>query len=377
MNKTVESNALTTMEQTSSEMTQTSNEAHERFLIQTSMIMAIEHPRNEDEARYALIDVACKRTQFASSAMYSFPRGGKLIEGASINLAREAKRVWGNIWNGMRVVFDDDNTRTIECIAWDLQTNVYISKSDTFKKLIQRKDKEKNITKWIAPDERDLRELTNRRASLLERNGTLQLLPPDLIEDAMEACRITRRAGIQSDPESHKKKTISAFSTLNVTPVMLEKLLEHPLGECTPAEIDNLRNIYQSLKDGDTVWKDYAKSADPETKQKKKPEKLKDLIPKEEPPITDPNEMLPGEMTKTFYVIVEDKKETFYKEMISAGLTPDTNELCLSDEVTEFLVGYAPDGNGTVNARVSKELNDNPQEFAKKFASWYKSATGE
>ncbi len=46
---------------------------------------------------------------------------------------------------------------------------------DTFRKKIQRKRDGQTV--WVTPDERDLRELTNKRGAILERNCLLKLQP--------------------------------------------------------------------------------------------------------------------------------------------------------------------------------------------------------
>jgi PAS domain-containing protein len=60
-------------------------------------------------------------------------------------------------------------------------------------KLIQRKIKGSKTgeTEWIAPDERDLLELTNRQNAKAVRNCILQVLPKDYILDAMDTAKET------------------------------------------------------------------------------------------------------------------------------------------------------------------------------------------
>jgi hypothetical protein len=236
--------------------------AEKQFEIQSAIVVARRFPRNESQAFERLMR-ACQRSSFADDASYSFPRGSATVTGPSVGLAREAARVWGNIRYGLEIVRDDETSRQIRGWAWDLETNTKVSAEDDFSKLIQRKGKNGQPTQWVKPDERDLRELTNRRGAICVRNSILQLLPKDLIEDAEQKCKETLRSQAQKDPEAARKKLILAFSELNVTPVMLEAKLGHPLAEASPAEIAELRTIYKSIADGNSTWAEYVRPQEP------------------------------------------------------------------------------------------------------------------
>jgi hypothetical protein len=251
----VEETALATRQETTTELAPTASAAEKQFEIQSAITIAKRFPRNEDQA-FAKLMRAASRSSFAEDAAYQFPRGNVQVEGPSVNLAREAARVWGNIRYGLDVIRDDDDSRQIRGWGWDMETNVRVSMEDDFAKLIQRKQKGGG-TVWVKPDERDLRELTNRRGAILVRNALLQLLPKDLIEDAMDKCKATLREKAAQDPDAARKRIILAFGELNITPEMLEQKLGHPLGQASPAEIAELRSIYKSIADGNSTWAEY------------------------------------------------------------------------------------------------------------------------
>lgn len=239
------------------ELSQSSAQASAQHEMQAAVLMAKKFPRNED-ASYQSLMRACKRTTFAEKSAYKFPRGGSNVTGPSIYLAREAARAWGNIRYGFDILTDDETDRVIRGWAWDIQTNAKVQADDSFKKLIFRKGKG-----WIEPDERDLRELTNRRAALLIRGCILQLIPSDIIEDAMNRSSETLRAGVnQNNIGEQRKKVIEAFDSIGVSVKALETYLGHELSACSPQEIVDLRGIYASIKDGQSSWKDYAQADD-------------------------------------------------------------------------------------------------------------------
>jgi hypothetical protein len=202
---------------------------------------------------------ACRRTSFADDAIYSYPRGGVDIEGPSVNLAREAGRVWGNLEYGFVIVREDEGERHIRGWAWDKETNVRNFSEASFRKIIYRKGKGN-----IVPDERELRELTNKHGAILERNAVLKTIPKDFIEDALTMCRQTLTQQTEQDPDGARKRLILAFSEWSVTPEMLERKLGHPLDACTPKEIADLRKIYASIKDGHSTWQDHSEGGAPE-----------------------------------------------------------------------------------------------------------------
>lgn len=265
MAKNIEETALSTKTSDETELSQVSQAnltSQAISEVQGALILAKRFPRDEDVS-YEKLMRSCKRSRFAEKANYSFPRGGYQITGPSINLARESARVWGNIEYGHIIVSDDDEERHIRAWAWDKETNARVFEEDSFKKLIYRKNQG-----WIKPDERDLRELTNRRAAICKRNCILQLMPRDFIEDAQDVCKQTIAKKVSEDPDKAKKDIIKAFSMLNVSPIMLEEYLKHPVSQCSPTEIVDLREIYQSISDGNSKWSEYLNGNGEEEKPK-------------------------------------------------------------------------------------------------------------
>lgn len=215
------------------------------------MQQAMIRPRDENRAAQRLHD-ACSRLSFAEEAMYAFPRGGSTVEGPSVNIAREAARVFGNMEYGIDVVSEDDDYRTIRGWAWDLETNMRVSADDTFQKLIQRKGKG-----WIKPDERDLRELTNRRGAILERNAILKLVPRDIVEEACLQAKRTIEANALKNLPDAIKKVVAAFQKLNVDVRALEKWAGVKIAAFTPEHVAKLNPIWKSINDGNSRWAEY------------------------------------------------------------------------------------------------------------------------
>lgn len=227
--------------------------AREEAEVKAAIVLARRFPRDE-AASYTRIIRSCDRPSFAEGAAYRFPRGGQQVTGPSIDLARELARCWGNIRYGLRIVSSDEEQVHIKGYAYDLEMNNFTEAEDKFAKLVQRKNRQTGKTEWVEPDERDLRELVNRRGAICVRNAILQLMPPDVVDDAMNRATDTLRkaaAGeIKQDPAQAMRRMASAFAEFGVTSEMLEKKLGHPLAAMSPDEFTSLRQIYTSMRDG-------------------------------------------------------------------------------------------------------------------------------
>lgn len=228
--------------------------------IQGAIFLAKQFPRDEQTV-FGKLMTACRRASLAKAAAYAFPRGGATITGPSVNIARVAAQIYSNVRWGYDIVRSDDEEVTLEGWAWDIENNVKVTAQDHFKKLIYRK-----AGGWIKPDERDLRELISRRAAFLIRNCLLQILPKDLIEDALAICKQTLVKGIK-DPKSESKQLIVDFGAYNVTVEMLQELAQSK--EWDAETIIELQGVLNSIREGNTKVRDhFFKKEEEEVEQK-------------------------------------------------------------------------------------------------------------
>lgn len=225
--------------------------AREQSEILAATMTAHKFPRNETAARTKALN-SFERLSMAEAAQYKFPRGGKQISGPSIDMAVECARCWRNIRQGLRIVKVGEETVHIKGYACDLETNSYVEFEDEFEKLVQRKIN--GQTMWVKPDERDLRELINRRGAILVRNAILRVLPPDLIEDCIGVSENTLKKANEKSLKDNPKETLNklafGFSRFGVTADMLEKYIGNKLDAITPEQLTDLLKIYNSIKDG-------------------------------------------------------------------------------------------------------------------------------
>jgi len=106
-------------------------------------------------------------------------------------------------------------------------------------------------------DERDIYELTANQAARRLRARILAILPPDIVEAALEQCKKTVAGGSDEPIRDRVRKMVAAFARFNVTPEQIEKRLAHPIDETTPEEIADLTGIFTSLRDGQSKVGDW------------------------------------------------------------------------------------------------------------------------
>jgi hypothetical protein len=263
--------------------------AREEWEVKGAIVMSKKFPRNEMVAYNKLLK-ACERPRLAEEAIYSYPRGGQQIEGPSINLATAAAGYWGNIRSGHRIVSDTEEQVHIMGFAWDMETNRFESYEDKFQKLIQRKINGK--AEWVRPDERDLRELVNRRGAILERNALLRVIPRDVIEEALDKCKETMKLAasgqLKQDPKKTIRSLVAAFDQVGVNAEMLMKHLGHDLEILTADEVAQLRGIWKSISDGNSRREEHFELPKPKTTAEKGSISMSQIGPKkdEAPPAT-------------------------------------------------------------------------------------------
>lgn len=207
------------------------------------LYIAQNRPRNEALA-YDKVIASCQRKSMAESGEYSYPRGNEQVTGPSIRLAEEMARAWGNIEYGIRELSEDEDSTEMEAYCWDLETNLISSQ-----KFRVKKERSTRQGKYKLTDQRDIYEQNANLGARRLRARILAVLPPDLVDAAVEQCRQTLKPTTEELP--NKVKTlIDFFKKQKVTVEHLEKRLGKKSAEFTPDDVTNLKGIYNSIKDG-------------------------------------------------------------------------------------------------------------------------------
>ncbi len=212
--------------------------------VQAQVVVAQQFPRDERAALDQILN-ACTRETLAENAVYQYQRGGTDISGPSIRLAEAIAQNWGNITAGIREVEQGHKESTVEAYAWDLQTNMRISKR--FRVPHYRYTKAKGNTKLEDP--RDIYEMVANQGARRLRACILSVIPGDVTEKAVEQCEATMKAN-EDITEQGIKKMLEAFEKFGVQKEHIEKAIQRRMDSITPALMARLRKIYNSLKDG-------------------------------------------------------------------------------------------------------------------------------
>jgi hypothetical protein len=214
---------------------------------QGMLLIAKRFPRSEAHA-YDRIMQACKRRSLAERATYSYPRGGKAVSGPTIRLAEVLAREWGNMEYGIRELSQRDGESEMEAFAWDTQKNLKVSRRFVVK---HERLVDKRLTKLDDP--RDIYERVANDGARRLRACILEVIPGDLVDDALAECRRTLR-GDNSEPISEKtKKLVRAFGKFGVQASHLEQWLGKPLEQILDDEYLELGDIFNSLRDGEST----------------------------------------------------------------------------------------------------------------------------
>jgi len=252
-----------------------------RAEIEAAYVIAYRKPRVMMEVRGSLLE-ECKRPGFAREAEYCKPVGGRKIIGLSIRAAEAALRTLGNVRTSVATIFENDMQQKVRISVTDLETNTTFSGEATIQKTVERRKpqdgaevigKRTNTTGQevfiIKATDDDLQNKRNALISKELRNQALRVLPGDIREEMSVACRKTKADSAAKDPNTEKKAVLDSFSSVGVRPVDIVAWLRHDLDAVQPAELVELREMYQTIRDGESTWLAYIEARNEENDSKK------------------------------------------------------------------------------------------------------------
>lgn len=256
-----------------------------RAEIEAAYVVAVRRPRNMDDVRVKLLK-ECERPGFAREAEYSKPVGGNRVAGLSIRAAEAAMRLMGNIRLNTITVFENDQQQKMRISVTDLETNACLSGEITVQKTVERRalregyeviGQRKNSTGQqvfiVKATEDDLANKRNANISKEMRNLILRILPADIREEMLSKCRKTRADAAAKDPDAEKKAILDSFAGIGIRPIDIVQYLGHQVETLQPAELAELRTMYQTINDGESTWQVFvdAKAAEKAAKKSGKP----------------------------------------------------------------------------------------------------------
>jgi hypothetical protein len=243
--------------------------------VQARFIMAMQHPRDDDNVRIRLLK-ECSRTSFASRAFFSVQRGNKpgritgtigRIEGLSVRFAEAAIRHMGNIMVSTRAVYDDAEKRIVAITVIDLETNAAFGKDVVIGKTVERKklgqgqlalrartNSYGDMVYLVEATDDELLQKENALVSKTLRTEGLRLLSADTIEECEQKIIDTVKRQDAQDPDAARKALADGFAAMSVMPSDLKAYLGHDLAQCSPAQLTDLRGLYAAIREGEQSW---------------------------------------------------------------------------------------------------------------------------
>jgi hypothetical protein len=220
--------------------------------VQASIIIAKKFPRDIEVARQKIM-TACQRKSLADKAIYCFPKGRSTVSGPSVKLARVIAQAYGNIDFGCRELTTSDGESVVEAFAWDKESNAREVRTIRIKHEHKAHGNVKKLD-----DERDIYEHVMNKAQRRVRACILNIIPPDIVEDAVEWCRSTREGSNKEPLIDRVRNLAAAFKKyFGIDVGMIEERLGHSLDKTIESEFRTLYEIYITLKDGMSRREDY------------------------------------------------------------------------------------------------------------------------
>lgn len=301
--------------------------ARETAAVQARFVMAIQRPRDTMDFRTRLLH-ECKRPGFAEVAMFARPVGKeknkvtgkweeKIATGPSIRMIETCLQLFRNVQATSTTVYDGPDLRIVKVLVIDFENNISFEQEVNVPKQVEKRQQQDYKTKeWGPPKGREILserfntegeitytvaatddEVIIKQAALVSkalRTCGQRLLPRDIIEDAIAQIQATKADETKKDPDAAKKKVLDAFATLGVLNSDIAAYIGHSVDRATEAEIEKLRVIYSSIRQGETTWEQFVESAnttpEPELQEEVKARLVAEAAAKQKPVTVKPIE---------------------------------------------------------------------------------------
>lgn len=216
--------------------------------VQAAIIVAQQCPRDTARAVAQMVE-SCSQTALAERAFYSYNRGGSTVAGASVQLARELARVWGNVQYGINELRRDDEAHysEMQAWAWDVETNT--RSSQTFVVPHRRDTRDRKGTLLV--DLRDVYENNANMGARRLREAVFSILPAWFTARAEQQCTKTLAEGGGKPMAERIATTLTVFAEQHgVAQADLEGKIGRKASAWTPIDLAQLHVLHTSLNAG-------------------------------------------------------------------------------------------------------------------------------
>jgi hypothetical protein len=221
--------------------------------VQAAIVVAQQVPRDINGAIFEMRQ-SCQQMFLAERAFFRYSRGSGNITGASVHLARELARCWGNIQYGLVEMRRDDEfgQSEMQAFAWDVEKNS--RNSSTF--IVPHKRDQKGGPKQLT-DMRDIYENNANNGARRVREAIFAILPPWFVEEAKELCNRTLRDGGGGKTLAQRvADAVRTFEGIGITGDRIEAKFERPSDKWTEHDVVQLGVIFKSIQRGEVTAED-------------------------------------------------------------------------------------------------------------------------
>lgn len=217
--------------------------------VQAAIVVAQQCPRDVASAVQQMRE-SCSQRALANRSFFRYSRGGSQITGASIHLARELARCWGNVQYGISEMRrDDDHGQSeMQAWAWDVQTNARTS--TTF--VVPHKRDTQSGARALT-DMRDIYENNANAGARRVREMIFAILPAWFTEEAKDTCTRTLTDGGEKPLEQRIADAVSLFAQRGVSTDRIEQKLGRTKAQWTVYDVAQLAVIYSSINRGEVT----------------------------------------------------------------------------------------------------------------------------
>ncbi len=261
--------------------------------VYASVLAAKQAPRDQERAA-AQMAATCGMPALAERAFFSFNRGG-VVTGATVQLARELARCWGNIQYGVAELRRDDEhaQSEMQAFAWDMESNARVSAVFIVPHIRDTKQGPKPLT-----DMRDIYESNANAGARRVREAIFSVLPLWFVEDAKDRCRKTLEHGGGKPLVQRVAEVIEWYSKIGVTRAQLVSHVGRRPEDWTELDLAPLGVTYRTIKRGEATIAEMfpvapvssdeiTAAAAKRTTKTTTPATATDSPPAEQPPLTD------------------------------------------------------------------------------------------
>lgn len=224
--------------------------------VEAAVIMAKRMPRDIPTSVKAMTE-SCKVKELAERAFFRYSRGGGQITGASVHLARELARCFGNMQYGITELERDTSNRQSQMLAfaWDLEANTR-STTTFIVPWLRDSNKRGNDGPTDLTAVRDIYENNANMGARRVREMIFSVLPTWYVEQAQAICRNTIENGSEKPLGQRVSEAISAFGRISVAEAQLVEKIGKPVKDWLAGDVATLLIIFQSIQRGEARVED-------------------------------------------------------------------------------------------------------------------------